>query len=61
MRNSRLLMSPWLLAVLPRYAMGHWAVSYLLADDLPDEPAQMVLPCPLIERGSVTEPPTAAA
>ena len=42
---------------LPHYAMGHWAVSYLLTDDLPDEPAQMVLECSLIERGSVTEPP----
>ena len=51
------LVPPLTTMALPHYAMGHWAVSYLLTDELPDEPAQMVLPCPLIERGSVTEPP----
>ena len=51
------LVPPLTTMALPHYAMGHWAVSYLLTDDPPDEPAQMVLECPLIERGSVTEPP----
>jgi LacI family transcriptional regulator len=40
---------------LPHYAMGQWAVQYLLeqADDAKPEPIQHLIPCPLIERASV--------
>ena len=39
---------------LPHYAMGQWAVQYLLAhaDDTTLEPVQQTIPCRLIERAS---------
>lgn len=40
---------------LPHYAMGQWAVEYLLkhANDLNPEPLQHIIACPLIKRASV--------
>jgi LacI family transcriptional regulator len=40
---------------LPHYAMGQWAVQYLLdhADSSHLEPDQHIMVCPLIERASV--------
>jgi LacI family transcriptional regulator len=40
---------------LPHYAMGQWAVQYLLdhADNPHLDPIQQMIPCPLIERASV--------
>jgi len=40
---------------LPHYAMGQWAVQFLLdhADDIHPEPVQQTIPCRLIERASV--------
>lgn len=40
---------------LPHYAMGKWAVQYLLdnADNAPLAPIQQLIPCQLIERASV--------
>jgi DNA-binding LacI/PurR family transcriptional regulator len=39
---------------LPHYAMGEWAVQYLLdhADGAPVEPVQQTIACRLIERAS---------
>lgn len=39
---------------LPHYAMGQWAIQYLLdhADDAPPEPIQHTIACSLIERAS---------
>jgi len=40
---------------LPHYAMGQWAIQYLLnhADGLHFEPVQQTIICPLIERASI--------
>ncbi len=39
---------------LPHYEMGQWAIERLLRPD--HEPANVMLPCPLVERGSVAPP-----
>lgn len=41
---------------LPHYAMGKWAVEFLLAhlgEEYPLTPVQQVIGCPLVERASV--------
>ena len=40
---------------LPHYAMGQWAVQYLLdhADGSPSDPVQHTIACRLIERASI--------
>jgi LacI family transcriptional regulator len=54
---------------LPHYEMGEWAVTALLdrvegndaADFGADQPAHVVLPCPIVRRNSVAAPHTARA
>jgi LacI family transcriptional regulator len=51
---------------LPHYEMGAWAVEHLIdrlrsASSERAQPAQIVLPCPMVRRGSVAAPPLAAA
>lgn len=42
---------------LPFYEMGRWAVQSLLDGDVSGLPPRTLIPCPLVERDSVTEPP----
>ena len=47
---------------LPHYEMGAWAVETLIRrlEDPDVAPDQVLLPCPVVERGSVAAPPTGA-
>ena len=45
---------------LPHYEMGDWAVRHLLSPERAAQaPAQIKLPCPLVERDSIRKRPDA--
>jgi Periplasmic binding protein-like domain len=51
---------------LPHYEMGAWAVEHLIgrltsAAGQREQPGHVVLPCPMVRRGSVAAPPLPAA